>query len=133
MNGILVRLAITAVGLWIATSLVDGIRADDTFTLVLAAIVLGLVNAIVRPVAILLTIPLTVLTLGLFLWPINAGMLWLVGRLLDGFDVASFGAALVGAALVSVTGWIGNAYIGDGGRYEVVMIRRRETDRRELP
>ncbi|MCR9096321.1 MAG: phage holin family protein [bacterium] len=133
MNGILVRLAITAVGLWIATSLVDGIRADDTFTLVLAAMVLGLVNAVVRPVAILLTIPLTVLTLGLFLWPINAGMLWLVGRLLDGFDVASFGAALVGAALVSVTGWIGNAYIGDGGRYEVVMIRRRETDRRELP
>lgn len=126
MNGILVRLAITALGLWLATALVDGIRADDTFTLILAAIVLGLVNAVVRPVAILLTIPLTVLTLGLFLWPINAGMLWLVGRLLDGFDVASFGAALLGAALVSVTGWIGNAYIGDGGRYEVVMIRREE-------
>ena len=126
MNGILVRLAITALGLWIATALVDGIRADDTFTLILAAIVLGLVNAVVRPVAILLTIPLTVLTLGLFLWPINAGMLWLVGRLLDGFDVAGFGAALLGAALVSVTGWIGNAYIGDGGRYEVVMIRREE-------
>ena len=126
MNGILVRLAITALGLWLATSLVDGIRADDTFTLILAAVVLGLVNAVVRPIAILLTIPLTVLTLGLFLWPINAGMLWLVGRLLDGFDVAGFGAALLGAALVSVTGWIGNAYIGDGGRYEVVMIRREE-------
>jgi len=126
MNGILVRLAITALGLWVATALVDGIRADDTFTLILAAIVLGLVNAVVRPIAILLTIPLTVLTLGLFLWPINAGMLWLVGRLLEGFDVAGFGSALLGAALVSVTGWIGNAYIGDGGRYEVVMIRREE-------
>lgn len=126
MNGILVRLAITALGLWVATALVDGIRADDTFTLILAAIVLGLVNAVVRPVAILLTIPLTVLSLGLFLWPINAGMLWLVGRLLDGFDVAGFGSALLGAALVSVTGWIGNAYIGDGGRYEVVMIGREE-------
>lgn len=126
MNGILVRLAITALGLWVATALVDGIRADDTFTLILAAIVLGLVNAVVRPVAILLTIPLTVLTLGLFLWPINAGMLWLVGRLLEGFDVTGFGSALLGAALVSVTGWIGNAYIGDGGRYEVVMVRREE-------
>lgn len=126
MNGILVRLAITALGLWVATALVDGVRADDTFTLILAAIVLGLVNAVVRPVAILLTIPLTVLTLGLFLWPINAGMLWLVGRFLDGFDVAGFGSALLGAALVSVTGWIGNAYIGDGGRYEVVMVRREE-------
>ena len=104
MNGILVRLSITAVGLWLATSLVDGVRADDTFTLILAAILLGLVNAVIRPIAIVLTIPITVLSLGLFLWPINAAMLWLVGRLLDGFDVASFGAALLGAALVSVTG-----------------------------
>ncbi|MEM9177467.1 MAG: phage holin family protein [Myxococcota bacterium] len=126
MNGILVRLSITAVGLWIAASLVDGIRADDSFTLVLAAILLGLVNAVIRPVAIVLTIPITVLSLGLFLWPINAGMLWLVGRLLDGFDVLGFGSALLGALLVSVTGWIGNAYVGDGGRYEVVMVRREE-------
>ena len=133
MNGFLVRLAITSVGLWVAAALVDGITYDDTFSLILAALLLGFVNAVIRPIAILMTIPLTVLTLGLFLWPINAGMLWLVGRLLDGFDVASFGSALLGAALVSVTGWIGNAYIGDGGRYEVVMIRRRETDRRELP
>ena len=124
MNGILVRLSITAVGLWLATSLVDGVRADDTFTLILAAILLGLVNAVIRPIAIVLTIPITVLSLGLFLWPINAAMLWLVGRLLDGFDVASFGAALLGAALVSVTGWIGNAYVSNGGRYEVVRIER---------
>ena len=132
MNGILIRLAITAVGLWLATSLVDGIRVDDTFTLVLAAILLGIVNAIIRPIAILLTIPITVLSLGLFLWPINAGMLWVVGRLLDGFDISSFGAALLGAALVSVTGWIGNAYVGDGGRYEVVMVRREQGGRRAL-
>ncbi len=132
MNGILIRLAITAVGLWLATSLVNGIRVDDTFTLVLAAILLGIVNAIIRPIAILLTIPITVLSLGLFLWPINAGMLWIVGRLLDGFDISSFGAALLGAALVSVTGWIGNAYVGDGGRYEVVMVRREQGGRRAL-
>ena len=132
MNGILIRLAITAVGLWLATSLADGIRVDDTFTLVLAAILLGIVNAIIRPIAILLTIPITVLSLGLFLWPINAGMLWIVGRLLDGFDISSFGAALLGAALVSVTGWIGNAYVGDGGRYEGVMVRREQGGRRAL-
>ena len=89
-------------------------------------------NAIIRPIAILLTIPITVLSLGLFLWPINAGMLWIVGRLLDGFDISSFGAALLGAALVSVTGWIGNAYVGDGGRYEVVMVRREHGGRRAL-
>ena len=132
MNGLLIRLAITAVGLWLATSLVDGIRVDDTLILLLAAILLGIVNAIIRPIAILLTIPITVLSLGLFLWPINAGMLWIVGRLLDGFNIASFGAALLGAALVSVTGWIGNAYVGDGGRYEVVMVRREQGERRAL-
>ena len=128
MNGFLVRLAITSVGLWVAAALVDGITYDDTFSLILAALLLGFVNAVIRLIAILMTIPLTVLTLGLFLWPINAGMLWLVGRLLDGFDVASFGSALLGAALVSVTGWIGNAYIGDGGRYEVVVVRRERPD-----
>ena len=127
MNGILVRLAITAVGLWLAEVLVSGITVDDTFTLILAALLLGIVNAVIRPIAILLTIPITVLSLGLFLWPINAAMLWMVASFLDGFDIAGFGSALLGALLVSVTGWIGNAYIGDGGRYEVVMVRR-ETD-----
>jgi len=124
MNGLLIRLAITAVGLWLAESIVSGITIADTFTLILAALLLGLVNAVVRPIAILLTIPITVLSLGLFLWPINAAMLWLVATLLEGFEIASFGSALLGAALVSLTGWIGNAYIGDGGRFEVVMVRR---------
>jgi len=124
MNGLLIRLAITAVGLWLAESIVSGITIADTFTLILAALLLGLVNAVVRPIAILLTIPITVLSLGLFLWPINAAMLWLVATLLEGFEIASFGSALLGAALVSLTGWIGNAYVGDGGRFEVVMVRR---------
>ncbi len=124
MNGLLIRLAITAVGLWLAESIVSGVTVADTFTLILAALLLGLVNAVIRPIAILLTIPITVLSLGLFLWPINAAMLLLVAKLLDGFEIASFGSALLGAALVSLTGWIGNAYVGDGGRFEVVMVRR---------
>ena len=124
MNGLLIRLAITAVGLWLAESIVSGITIADTFTLILAALLLGFVNAVVRPIAILLTIPITVLSLGLFLWPINAAMLWLVATLLEGFEIASFGSALLGAALVSLTSWIGNAYVGDGGRFEVVMVRR---------
>lgn len=129
MAGILVRLAITAVGLWVAEALVPGISVDETSTLLLAAVLLGFVNAVIRPIAVLLTIPITVLSLGLFLWVINAGMLGLVARLLDGFAIAGFGSALLGAALVSITGWIGSAYIGDGGRYEVVMVRREERER----
>jgi len=123
MNGFLVRLAITSVGLWVASSLVSGIRVEDTATLLIAALLLGIVNAVVRPIAIVLTIPITVLSLGLFLWVINAGMLGLVAWLLDGFEVLGFGSALLGALCVSITGGIGNAYIGDRGRYEVVVTQ----------
>ena len=124
MAGFLVRLAITSVGLWVASTLVAGIRIDDTATLVWGALVLGIVNAVVRPIAILLTLPITLLSLGLFLWVINAGMIGLVAWLLDGFHVAGFGAALLGALLVSLTGWIGSAFIGQNGRYEVVVMKR---------
>ena len=122
--GFLVRMTITAIGLWIASEIVSGIEVRDTATLVWAALVLGIVNAVIRPIAIVLTLPITLLSLGLFLWVINAGMIGLVAWLLDGFQVASFGAALLAAILVSLTGWIGNAFIGERGRYEVVMTRR---------
>ena len=124
MAGLLVRLAITSVGLWLASTLVSGITVRDTGALLWAALLLGIVNAVVRPIAVLLTLPITLLSLGLFLWVINAAMLALVARLLDGFSVAGFGSALLGAVLVSLTGWIGNAYIGGNGRYEIVVARR---------
>jgi len=125
MNGLLVRLSISSVGLWIASRLISGIEVLDTPTLILAAILLGIVNAVVRPIAILLTIPITVLSLGLFLPVINGAMLGIVSWLLDGFHVAGFGSALLGAIILSVTGWIANAYIGDRGRVEVVMMQGR--------
>ena len=125
MNGILVRLAITSVGLWVASSFVSGITVSDTTTLLIAALLLGIVNAVVRPIFVVMTIPITVLSLGLFLWVINAGMISLVAYLLDGFNVVGFWSALFGAMWVSITGWIGNAYIGDTGHYEVVASRPR--------
>lgn len=125
MYGVLVRLAISSIGLWIASALVPGISVDDTGTLLLAALLLGIVNAIVRPIAVLLTIPITILSLGLFLWFVNAGMLGLVAWLLDGFHIAGLGSALLGTVIVGLTGWFANAAIGDGGRYEVVVVRRR--------
>jgi putative membrane protein len=122
--GFLIRMAITAGGLWLASELVDGIWARDAATLVWAALVLGLVNAVVRPIAILLTLPITLLSLGLFLWVINAAMFGLAAWFLDGFEVAGFGSALLGAVIVSLTGWVGNGFIGERGRYEVVRTRR---------
>ena len=122
--GFLVRLVITAAGLWVASELVDGITVDRVQTLVWAAVVLGIVNALVRPVAVFLTLPFTLITLGLFLWVINAGMLGLAAWFLDGFQIADFWSALFGAVLVSLTGWIGNAFIGEKGRYEVAVMKR---------
>lgn len=123
--GFLIRMAIAAVGLWLAAALVGGVSIEGDGPLVLAALVLGVVNAVVRPIFVLLTLPLTVLSLGLFLWAINAGMILLVASLVDGFTVASFGSALVAAAIVSLTGWFGSAFIGPRGRYEVTVVRSR--------
>lgn len=125
MAGFLFRAALSMVGLWIATRWVAGIRIDDAQTLVLAALVLGVVNAIIRPIAVILTFPLTLLSLGLFLLVVNAGMLGLTAWLLRGFHVADFRAALLGSLIVSVTGWIGSMFIGPRGRFEVYAQRRR--------
>ena len=125
MVGFLFRAALSMVGLWIATRWISGISIDDAQTLVLAGIVLGIVNAIVRPIALILTLPLTILTLGLFLLVVNAGMLGLTAWILRGFHVADFRAALLASLIVSVTGWLGSWFIGPQGKFEVYVHRRR--------
>ena len=125
MSGFVVRLLIAALGLWLAQAIVPGVEIRDTWTLFVAALLLGVVNAFVRPLIVLLTLPITVVTLGLFLWVVNAAMLALVATLLDGFTLAGFGAALLGALVVSITGWIASWYIGPSGRFEVMIVRQR--------
>jgi putative membrane protein len=112
MTGFLVRAIIVAVGLWLATAWVQGISIDSPSTLILAGILLGVVNSIVRPIAIVLTLPMTILTLGLFLLVINAGMVALVAWMLPGMHVASFAAAFWTALLVSVVSIIGSWFVG---------------------
>jgi putative membrane protein len=126
MAGFLLRLLISACGLWIAAKLVPGMQIAGTGTLIGAAFLLGLVNAVVRPLAILLTLPFTILTLGLFLLVINAAMLGLVAALLDGFRLDGFGAALLGSIVVSLTGWVASWYVGPSGRVEVLVVEHRE-------
>src|SRR5262245_11739106 len=106
MRGFVVRLLITALGLWLAQALVGGVEFRSGWTLLAAALVLGVVNAFVRPLIVLLTLPFTVITLGLFLLVINALMLELVAALLDGFVLHGFGAAFLAAIVVSITSWI---------------------------
>src|ERR1700730_17082795 len=94
MLGFLVRAALVALGLWGATVWVQGVEIDSPSTLILAGLLLGVVNSIVRAIAMLLTLPMTVATLGLFLLVINAGMVGLVAWMIPGMHVAGFWSAM---------------------------------------
>jgi putative membrane protein len=115
MTGFLLRALISAIGLWLASVWVTGVRIHGPGTLLLAAVLLGVVNAVVRPIAFILTLPLTILTLGLFLLILNAAMVALVAALLPGFHLAGLRAALLTAIIVWLTGWVGSALIGHRG------------------
>ena len=124
MLGFFVRAAIVALGLWLATVWVHGVTIDSPATLILAGILLGVVNSIVRPIAILLTLPMTILTLGLFLLVINAGMVALVAWILPGMHLAGFHSAFWCAVVVSLTSMVGSWFIGPKGKIEVIVRRR---------
>ena len=124
MQGVIIRMFIAMLGLFLASKLLPGVSIHGTGTFILAAILLGIVNAIVRPIAFILTLPLTIVTLGLFLLVLNAAMFGLVAAVLDDFSVAGFWSALFGAIIVSITSTISSWYIGPDGRYEVFVVRR---------
>jgi putative membrane protein len=123
MDRFLVRALIAAVGLWAADALIDGISFDSTGWLLGAAVVLGLINAFVRPLAVILTFPITMITLGLFLLVLNAGMLALAGWLLSGFHIAGFWSAFWGAIVVSLVSGIGSWFFGPKGGIEINVRR----------
>ena len=124
MQGFILRTLITMLGLYLASALLSGVSIAGTGTFILAAVLLGLVNAVVRPIAFFLTLPITLLTLGLFLLVLNAAMFGLVAAMLDGFAVAGLGSAVLGALIVSITSGIASWYIGPDGRIEILVIRR---------
>lgn len=124
MIGFLLRAAIVALGLWLATLWVPGVYIDSPSTLLLAGILLGIVNSIIRPIAILLTLPMTIVTLGFFLLVINAGMVALVAWMLPGMHLAGFGSAFWASVIVSLTSMVGSWFIGSKGRFEVIVKRR---------
>ena len=122
MTGFVLRALISAIGLWIATYWVSGIHIDDATTLVLAGALLGIINAIVRPIAIVLTLPITILSLGFFLLVVNAGMVALVAGILPGFHIpGGFWSAFGTALIVWITGWIGSWLIGSRGKIDVYV------------
>lgn len=115
------RLLINAAALWAATRLVPGISFDGDWRLLLAvALVFGVLNVALRPILILLTLPLFILTLGLFTFVLNAVMLWLTGLVSDalrlGFHVDGFGAAFLGALVVTVVSFLLSLFVASGAR-----------------
>ena len=115
MMGFLLRAVISAIGLWLATQWVTGVHVDSVATLILAGLLLGVVNAIVRPIAFILTLPITILTLGLFLLVLNAAMVWLVNKIIPGFRAPWFMPAFLTSIIVWITGWVGSWLIGQRG------------------
>jgi len=118
MKGFLYRLLITALGLWAASTIVPGVSFRSWQTLLLAALLLGIVNAVVRPILLFLTFPITILTLGLFIFVVNGISLALVAWLLPGFMLRGLGAAILGAIVVGLTSWLASAFVGGSGRIE---------------
>ena len=118
MKGFVFRLVITGLGLWAAETIVPGVRIDGWGNLVVAALLLGIVNAVIRPIILILTLPLTILTLGLFILVVNGISLSLVAWLMPSFSLSGLGAAILGSIVVGLTSWLASAFVGGSGRIE---------------
>jgi len=125
VTGFLVRTGVTALAIWIASAIVPGLRVEGTLTLLVAAVLLGVVNAVVRPIAIVLTLPLTLLTLGVFLVVVNAGMLALVAAMLDAMTLSGFWSAVFASLVVSAVSTTASWYVGPRGQMQVMIVERR--------
>jgi len=123
MRGFLIRAAVVALGLWLASQIVPGVEIRSTGSLIAAALLLGIVNAFVRPILVILTLPITLLTLGLFLLVINGLMIELVSHFLSDFVVVGLWPAILASLVVAVTSWVMSSFIGPKGRIEVVTVR----------
>jgi putative membrane protein len=124
MVGFLLRAAISALGLWVASEIFQGLKFESTSKLLVAAVLLGIVNAFVRPLAFILTLPLTVLTLGLFLLVLNAGMVALVAWIVPGFEISGFWTAVGAALIVSLVSWAASSVIGTRGNIEIFTAKK---------
>jgi putative membrane protein len=113
MARFLARIVFAALGLWLASAIVPGVGYDGLLDLIIAALLLGLVNAVLRPILFILTLPLTIVTLGLFLLLLNAAMIGLVAVVLPGFHVDGLVAGVLAAIVTGLASWLGGLVIGD--------------------
>jgi len=126
--GFVLRVLVNAAAIYAVAMILPGVRVSSVWAALGAGLVLGLINAVVRPVLVVLTFPVTLLTLGLFLLVLNGVCLWLASALVEGFEVAGFWWAVLGAILVSLVSWVLTAFVGDAGR--IVGLSAERTGRR---
>jgi putative membrane protein len=126
--GFLIRVLVNALAILAAAYILPGIEVSGGLAVVAAGLVLAIINAVVRPVLIFLTLPFTLVTLGLFLFVLNAFCLWLTSWLVKGFEVQGFWPAVFGAMLVSVVSWVVNAFLNDRGQVVVITRHKRFPD-----
>ena len=120
--GFLARVLVNALAILLTAAVVPGIELRSPLAALGAGLVLGLINAVIRPILLVLTLPLTLVTLGLFIFVLNAFCLWLTSGLVKGFEIHGFWSALLGALLVSVVSWLVTTFVSDRG--PVVVITR---------
>jgi putative membrane protein len=123
MRGLVVRWLVSALALWLTSQIVTGVKVDSVAALLFAAVTIGVLNAVVRPFVLLLTLPLNILTLGLFTLVVNAMMLWMAGKVVVGFHVDGFWSAFGGWLLLSFFTFAINMLIGENGTIEIVRVR----------
>ncbi|HXV22408.1 MAG TPA: phage holin family protein [Desulfuromonadales bacterium] len=128
MKGLFIRWLILTLSILAAAYLFEGIEVSSFFAAFFAAAVLGILNAFFRPVLILLTLPINLLTLGLFTFVVNALLLLLTSSIISGFHVQGFWSAVFGSLVISVVSWLLTSLVNDQGRIEVIVLRRRGKD-----
>lgn len=126
MLGFLLRWSMNLLALMVAAMLITGVRIKSVEMAILAAGMLGIVNAVIRPVVLILTLPINLLTLGLFTLVINAAMLQLVSVVVPGLEIDGFRAAFLGALLISIISWLLNIFVAGDGK--MVFIKRAGKD-----
>lgn len=125
MRGLLIRWLVLTLAILAAAYLVEGITVSGFFSAFFAAAILGILNALLRPFLLLVTLPLNILTLGLFTFVINALMLLMASVVIGGFHVAGFWWAVFGSLIISAVSWLLSTLINDQGRIEVIVLRNR--------
>ena len=131
MKGLILRWLISTVSIILASYLVNGIRVSGFFSALFAAVVLGTLNAVFRPILILLTLPLTILTMGLFIFIINALMLVMASGIIPGFVVQGFWPAIFGSLIISIINWVLSMFINEQGKIEYIQLTQKGKDRWE--